>query len=176
MNDWLNYIGPILLSAVFALLINSAFNFIYHRKLWVHDAKILFYQLFLFFVIILSANLKLVVNNSLSKLVIFVSIILVGTTVISLGRKSFYPYAKPSKTNKLITSGPFKIVRHPFYLALIIFCMAIVITKPLLVVFLLALIFILDAKANMEEEHLGKMYDRYKDYQKNTKKLIPFIY
>lgn len=176
MDNVLYFVAPIFLSVIFSLLVAISFNLVYQRRLWVHEAKILFYQLFLFFVIVLSSNLELVLTNSISRLLILVSVILLVTTVISLGRKSFFPYAKPSKTNKLVTSGPFKIVRHPFYFALIIFCMAYVITMPILAIPLLALMYILDKKGSIEEEHLSQIYGQYKEYQKNTKKIIPFIY
>ncbi|MBI4038001.1 isoprenylcysteine carboxylmethyltransferase family protein [Candidatus Curtissbacteria bacterium] len=176
MSNITYIIAPIILSAILSFSLAVTLNFIYQKKLWSHDAKIVIWQLFFFSLIILSANIRLVRNNPLSVLFILTATGILATTIASLGKKSFFPFAKPSPTNKLITSGPYKIVRHPFYFATLLFCMAFVITKPLLIVFLFALMYILDKKANIEEGHLQERYEQYRQYQKSTKKLIPFLY
>lgn len=78
----------------------------------------------------------------------------------------------------LITSGPYTAIRHPMYTALLLIgagmvCNDISITRLVIyVVLLIDLLF----KIQYEEQLLTKHFSEYANYQKQTAKLIPFIY
>jgi protein-S-isoprenylcysteine O-methyltransferase Ste14 len=84
------------------------------------------------------------------------------------------------KGQKLIQSGPYKLIRHPSYSGIFLFCigygliaqnwlsLAIVVSLPAI-----ALLY----RIRIEEAELTNgMGDRYKEYIKRTKKLIPGIW
>lgn len=79
---------------------------------------------------------------------------------------------------KLFINGPYKYVRHPMYLAVLITTFAWVLNKSnwTSVVLWLILLFDLLIKINYEEERLIKHFPKYKDYKKKVKALIPFIW
>ena len=83
------------------------------------------------------------------------------------------------KENALLrTSGPYRFVRHPMYLALVVFCGAFVLSNISLYTFALwlALLFILGIKINYEERILRSRFPDYSSYAKKTKRIIPFLY
>ncbi|MEO8210776.1 MAG: isoprenylcysteine carboxylmethyltransferase family protein [bacterium] len=82
------------------------------------------------------------------------------------------------KNSSLVTSGPFKFVRHPIYTSLILITLIWIINDfsfMRLGVWILLFV-ILNIKLEYEEKILTKQFPEYKDYKRNTNKLIPFIY
>jgi protein-S-isoprenylcysteine O-methyltransferase Ste14 len=81
--------------------------------------------------------------------------------------------------HQLITDGLYGVVRHPLYLGRILLHTGSVLILSSLYGFLLTaigLMFFL-VRIRIEEEMLLQAFgDEYRDYQKTTKKLIPYIY
>lgn len=80
---------------------------------------------------------------------------------------------------KVITTGFYKIVRHPMYSITIILFLMIPLILNSLISFLVFLIypFIIVIRINNEEKLLEKELEGYKEYQKNVKyRLIPYIW
>jgi protein-S-isoprenylcysteine O-methyltransferase Ste14 len=77
-----------------------------------------------------------------------------------------------------ISRGPYKFIRHPMYLAVILFSTAIVLgsLNPLRLLILIVLIATLVYKIEFEEKLLIQNFENYSEYCKTTKKLVPFIY
>jgi len=81
--------------------------------------------------------------------------------------------------SNLISDGPYKFIRHPMYLGVLLVALGLLINvdTPLRILAFLLLAFDIIIKANYEEMLLIKYFkEGYKDYQQKTKKFIPFVY
>ena len=85
---------------------------------------------------------------------------------------------RPHPRGELVTTGPFRLIRHPMYTAQLLVTLAWAINEMsqclwLLWVFYVAVIVV---KLQYEEGHLQKQFPDYQAYRKKTKRLIPFIF
>jgi len=79
---------------------------------------------------------------------------------------------------QLCTSGPYRLIRHPMYTAVLLLLFALLLNNystTRLIVFLIVLVDLI-VKMNVEEKILKAHYEGYKDYMKGTKRIIPFVY
>jgi protein-S-isoprenylcysteine O-methyltransferase Ste14 len=85
---------------------------------------------------------------------------------------------EPARDARLITSGPYRFIRHPMYSAVLLMTLAVVLSRPTparLVVW--AILFgTLLLKLAHEETLLGRRFPEYAAYRKRTKRLVPFVY
>lgn len=83
----------------------------------------------------------------------------------------------PVKGNRLIQTGPYRFIRHPMYLAALIFGIAPIFfyAEPWRLALYLGLGIVLHFKANYEERLLLQRHPEYADYQKGSKRIIPFV-
>lgn len=82
------------------------------------------------------------------------------------------------KGGRLCTSGPYRLIRHPMYTAVILFLLGLLVNEytPVgLLVFVVVLVDLL-VKINVEEKLLLAHYAEYKVYMKRTKRILPFVY
>ncbi len=79
---------------------------------------------------------------------------------------------------ELTRKGPYKIIRHPMYTAVILYCMSFLIDdfNLLNAMIFIVLIFDLILKMNIEEHFLKIKFSQYSEYSRNTWRVIPFIY
>jgi len=85
----------------------------------------------------------------------------------------------PKEGGVLITNGPYSHLRHPMYLAQVVAVIPLVSDHytPLRLIVLFVLIFTLLFKINYEEKGLIKQFGAaFKDYQKHTFRVLPFLY
>ncbi|MCX6267066.1 MAG: hypothetical protein NTW16_06875 [Bacteroidetes bacterium] len=96
---------------------------------------------------------------------------------ITFGMRSFHAVANTTK-GKLVTNGPYHILRHPIYVSIIYFVWAGVLFNPALpaiaaaAVITVSLIF----RMLLEEKFLKLDYHEYQAYTKRTYLLIPFLF
>ena len=78
----------------------------------------------------------------------------------------------------LVRRGVYKFIRHPMYSSVLLATLAVVLdafTMLRLSLWILLLIVLL-VKLHYEERLLVKHFSEYRDYQKQTKKLIPYVF
>lgn len=98
--------------------------------------------------------------------------------ILSMGIGKFNIIPDPKEGSHIVTRGPYRLIRHPMYLSLLLF------TLPLVIadfswwrgIFWLVLLIDLILKLNYEETLLEKKLDGYSEYKRNSYRLIPFIY
>jgi len=84
----------------------------------------------------------------------------------------------PLKLSQLVTKGPYRFIRHPMYLALLLTTLPLVIDDfdPLRVTVWFVLLIDLLLKINYEEKLLAAALEGYDHYVRHSARLIPYIY
>jgi len=133
--------------------------------------------------LMVGALLGLVATRSLfspAPLVIAVQVAAAALMVwarITFGRRSFHATADPT-AGGLVTSGPYRFIRHPIYTAICLFAFAGALDHLSLVSAGLSLLLLLGALIRMvaEEQLLVRRYPEYAQYAAKTKKMVPFVF
>jgi protein-S-isoprenylcysteine O-methyltransferase Ste14 len=96
---------------------------------------------------------------------------------LTFGRRSFHASADPT-AGGLVTTGPYRYIRHPIYTALCLFGgVGIVAHWSLKSAALGALLFLGGLVRMLCEERLVKQsYPEYLEYSKATKRMIPYVF
>lgn len=108
----------------------------------------------------------------------FIGFFLMNWSILILG-KQFSVNVTIQENHKLITKGPYKLIRHPRYLGIIVFLVGIpLIFLSVIPLFVdIVLISILIWRIKDEEELMNKEFnEEWINYKKKTYSLIPFIY
>ncbi len=84
----------------------------------------------------------------------------------------------PGMNFKIISDGPYRLIRHPMYASLFLFLFPLVIYH---ITFLKVAIFILFAinqvlKLRYEEKIITDKFPRYADYMQKTWRLVPYVF
>jgi protein-S-isoprenylcysteine O-methyltransferase Ste14 len=117
---------------------------------------------------------------SWSPLVIAVQAIAVGLMVwarITFGLRSFHYAANPTEGG-LVTTGPYKFIRHPIYAAIVYFVLAGVAGNLSWNNVALFAVICLGVWIRIfcEERLIVTEYPEYSQYAKRTKRIVPFVY
>lgn len=91
---------------------------------------------------------------------------------------NFNIHPAPREGARMIESGPYRLIRHPMYTALILIgCASGWVTDSFPGWMLcLTLVCVLGIKASLEEWMLARAHPAYADYRSRTKAFIPFVF
>jgi len=111
-----------------------------------------------------------------------VALMLVGAGValagaMALGR-NLTPFPKPTESAQLVRNGIYAVIRHPLYTSVIAVAIGWALVWQSWPALLAAatLIPFFAAKARREERWLREMFPEYGEYEKRTRRFIPWIY
>jgi len=96
---------------------------------------------------------------------------------VTFGRRSFHAAANPT-AGGLVTTGPYRIIRHPIYTAACLFGWGPIVVHRSLVSVALGILLLLGALIRMicEEQLIKQKYPEYVEYAKVTKRMVPFLF
>jgi protein-S-isoprenylcysteine O-methyltransferase Ste14 len=96
---------------------------------------------------------------------------------ITFGVRSFHAAANPTRGG-LVTSGPYRLLRHPIYAAVLYFVWAAALDHHSLPAFAAAALTTTGAAVRMyaEEQLLAVTYPEYTAYRVRTARVIPFVF
>ena len=149
------------------------------------DWKIVITQFLLAGLILVSAYYENVIMHRessfpvyiLSIAFIFLGIIGLLITVFTLKQK-ITVFPGPRENAVFVYTGIYSVIRHPMYLFISVlmvgYCLFFNAYNSLILCLFLTLFF--DYKITKEEMYLRQHFPEYSEYQKRTKKLIPYVY
>jgi protein-S-isoprenylcysteine O-methyltransferase Ste14 len=141
----------------------------------VKSITIVFFQIL--FIVFLMRTGSVIPSN---KVLLFLEIIFAvfGFWGMAAMKFRFSIFPEPLKNSSLVTSGPYKFVRHPIYTSILFITLIWLINDFSLIrcsVWIL-LIIILNIKSEHEEKILTGKFPGYENYKLKSKKIIPFLY
>jgi protein-S-isoprenylcysteine O-methyltransferase Ste14 len=107
----------------------------------------------------------------------FAAIILMLWARLTFGRRSFHATASPTDGG-LVTTGPYRWLRHPIYAAVCLFSWACFIGRLSWLALGLAAVVTAGSVVRifMEETLLRARYPEYVEYARRTKRLVPYVF
>jgi protein-S-isoprenylcysteine O-methyltransferase Ste14 len=96
---------------------------------------------------------------------------------VTFGRRSFHAAANPT-AGGLVTTGPYRIIRHPIYTAACLFGWGPIVVYPSLISVALGILLLLGALVRMicEEQAVQQRYSEYAEYARLTKRMVPYLF
>jgi protein-S-isoprenylcysteine O-methyltransferase Ste14 len=110
------------------------------------------------------------------------SLLAVGVAIRLMGllglRHNFSMAIECKDENFLVTSGVYKYIRHPLYLATLLIASSgcLIFSSVVCWAFFLLLVYGIIKRIDKEEVFLNKQFSEYENYSCSTKKLVPYIY
>lgn len=96
---------------------------------------------------------------------------------LTFGSRSFHATADPTPGG-LVTTGPYRYVRHPIYTAICLFGWAGVVSNPSGLAAALGVVLTAGAVVRMfcEERLVVERYPEYREYARRTKRMVPHVF
>jgi protein-S-isoprenylcysteine O-methyltransferase Ste14 len=140
--------------------------------------SLLFAQIGLLIFLFFFSNLFDLFSNAYLILIFFLGLVTIISGYLSIGFASYSPFVKLRRHNALSRRGAYKYVRHPIYTGLMLIGLAFLLSRFTLLVTVLYVLFVwaTNTKANLEEQLLTKRHPKYKNYKRQVKKYIPFVF
>lgn len=128
-------------------------------------------------IIYLIFNARIEHLDTLSYGLVIVSIIIGISAVVNIKPDNLNILPTLKDRHQLVTSGIYRLMRHPMYTSVLLFCLALTLTNPhnLALSTMLVLFIDLILKSNLEEKLLGERFNRYQTYKNKTGKFLPFL-
>ena len=117
--------------------------------------------------------------RSLPLLIMEIAGILLGIwAVVVMGWRNVNVSPLVKRDARLVTKGPYAVIRHPMYSAVLLTLWPLIIDRYSLFRLAVGLILTVDLlmKIRYEEGLLKKQFPEYESYMKVTKRLIPFVF
>lgn len=101
-----------------------------------------------------------------------------GGWAVSANRPgNFNVHPAPRAGGRLVREGPYRWIRHPMYSALLLAGLGVVLGAGGWSALVLgALAIVLWAKSRIEEQGMRAAHPDYADYQRRTKRFVPFLF
>lgn len=98
--------------------------------------------------------------------------------VFAAGIGNFNVTPEPVRGGQFFRGGPYRLIRHPMYLALLLTTLPLVIAEFSVLRGLVWIVLLVDLvlKLNYEEGLLAAELEGYREYMQGTYRLIPFVY
>ncbi|HEX9303418.1 MAG TPA: isoprenylcysteine carboxylmethyltransferase family protein [Thermoanaerobaculia bacterium] len=105
------------------------------------------------------------------------AVALMACARLTFGRRSFHAAANPT-SGGLVTTGPYRLIRHPIYTAACLFIWAGVLSNWSVLAALLGVLVLLGAIVRMlcEERLVVAAYPEYREYARGTKRMVPYVF
>jgi len=134
------------------------------------------------YIVLVIALVGLILSGSIlgdgmsSRVIQILAVLLMIWARITFGRRSFHASADPTEGN-LVTSGPYRFLRHPIYASILYFIWAAVLSHISITNICLGLLGTFGAAVRIytEERLLLIRYPEYREYAARTKRVIPFL-
>jgi protein-S-isoprenylcysteine O-methyltransferase Ste14 len=96
---------------------------------------------------------------------------------LTFGQRSFHAAANPS-AGGLVTTGPYRLIRHPIYTAACLFGWSGILAHWSAINVMLGALLFAGAVGRMlcEERLISEIYPEYRDYAQSTKRMVPYIF
>jgi protein-S-isoprenylcysteine O-methyltransferase Ste14 len=96
---------------------------------------------------------------------------------LTFGHRSFNAAANP-KVGGLVTTGPYRFIRHPIYTAACLFGWSGILAHLSPINVLLGVLLFVGAVGRIlcEERLIVEVYPEYRDYAQTTKRMVPYIF
>lgn len=115
--------------------------------------------------------------RSLGLILTFVAFLGLRKSLNQLG-KNYSPLFDTHKPHFIVQEGPYRYIRHPVYLCNVLIILGYVLSSSSLLVLISSLWgwgYMVNSILK-EETYLGKEFPNYKEYQKKTWRIIPFLF